>query len=177
VQLNTQGLLMDSVRRIDEMAQFRLRLPSGNLFVVRRKPPTGALEPEEKELYDLCTGEKTILDLARDMRISEFEATRHVYHLLQGGFVAASPTPQAAPGEAKKNDPADVARVFNLIFKEILSEVAKHEVGHEFVGAANTALQSEAATRSPFLKGITFSDDGALDGPKLHACCSRRSPR
>lgn len=173
VQLNTQGLLMDSVRRIDEMAQFRLRLPSGNLFVVRRKPPTPALDPEERQLYDLCTGEKTILDLARDMRISEFEATRHVYHLLQGGFVGSSPTPQAAPGEAKKNDPADVARVFNLIFKEVLAEVTKHELAREFIGAANTALQSEAATRSPFLKGITFSPEGSLDGTKLLANVNR----
>ncbi len=173
VQLNTQALLMDSVRRIDEMAQFRIRLPSGELFVVRRKPPTPALEPEEKALYDLCSGELTILDLAREMRISEFEATRHVYNLMQGGFVAASPTAQAAPGEAKKNDPGDVARVFNLIFKEVLSEVAKHELAHEFIGAANTALQSEAAPRSPFLKGITFSQEGVLDGGKLLANVNR----
>src|SRR5262249_38687058 len=108
-----------------------------------------------------------ILDLAREMRVSEFEATRHVYHLLQGGYVATSPTPAASPGEAKKNDPGDVARVFNLIFKEILGEVAKHEVANEFIAAANSAVQSEAATRSPFLRGLLFAKDGTLDVDKL----------
>jgi hypothetical protein len=167
VQLNTQGLLMDSVRRIDEMAQFRLKLPSNKLYISRRKPPGPALEPEERQVYDLCSGDRTLLDLAREMRISEFETTRHVYHLIQGGYVASATTPQMAPGESRKNDPAEVAKVFNRIFKEILAEVAKHEVATEFIAAANGALQSEAATRSPFLHGISFSRDATLDPTRL----------
>jgi hypothetical protein len=167
LQMNAQGLLMDSVRRIDEMAQFRRRLPSGKLFIVRRKPKSESLEPEEQRIYDLSTGERSVFDIAREMRLSEFDATKHLYHLIQGGFVAASPTPVGGTVAAKRNDPAEVARVFNQIFSEVLRDVARHQVGAEFLASANGALQSEATTRSPVLQGLFFGGDGALDADKL----------
>ena len=45
IQLSTQSLLMDSIRKIDELAHFRKRIPHGRLYVLRksvRRRPAGA---------------------------------------------------------------------------------------------------------------------------------------
>jgi hypothetical protein len=163
VQLHTQGLLMDAIRRIDEMAQFRLRLPSGKLFVARRKPADPALEDDERRALALCNGLRTLLDLARELRTGEFDATKLVYHLLQGGYVQVSATPQPVLEPAQRSDPAEVARVFDHIFREIVRAVAARGDAAGFVHAANGALATEANSRSHFLRGLAFGPNGALD--------------
>jgi hypothetical protein len=101
LSISMQGLLMDSIRKIDELAQFRKRIPHGKLFVVRKKAADGTLEPEEDQLLTSVDGSKTVIELGRAVKVSEFEATRIVYRLLEGGYVAVAQTsPNAVPAPA-----------------------------------------------------------------------------
>ena len=67
-----------------------------------------------------------------------------------------------AEDRLQKGDPNHVARVFNLIFKEIRDEVAKQGMELEFVAAANAALAGEALSSSPVLQGQAFDAAGVL---------------
>ena len=162
LRLNTQGLLMDSIRRIDEMAEFRKRIPSSGLYISKKKPADAELEPEEKIVYDLCTGDRTISELAMAARMTEFETTKVIHHLLSGGYVSKSETGTAAPAAKGPADPTAVARAFNGIFKEIVSEVDKLGMRREFVAAANNALVGQAG-KTPVLGKLQFAQDGTLD--------------
>lgn len=165
--LNTQGLLMDSIRRMDEMREFRKKLPSSRSYVVRRKPADDQLEPQERRIYDLVDGTRTVAEIAQLARLSEFEATKTLHHLVSGGYVAASPTP--AGGAARKPPDADeTLRVFNFIFKEILSEIRKVGMDHEFVAAANAAIAGQAE-RTPVIEGASFAADGSLSDSVLRS--------
>ncbi len=93
LNLSTQNLLMDSIRKIDEMAHFRKRIPHGRLYVIRKRASDGKLEPEEDQVLSLCTGQMNVLELGKAAKLSEFDATRVVYRLLEGGYAAVSPTP------------------------------------------------------------------------------------
>lgn len=176
VQLSTQALLMDAIRRIDEMAQFRSRLPTGKLFVSRRKPAGPALDEEERMVHALCNGARTILDLAREMRIGEFDATKIVYHLLQGGYVQTAARPQSTPDGLRRSDPSDVLGVFETIFTESVTAVSAHADASGFLQSVNGALVEEAQARSSFLAGITLAADGAIDRAKLLAALSAAIP-
>ncbi len=96
LSLSMQGLLMDSIRKIDEFAQFRKRVPHGKLYVVRKKVSDGKLEPEEDQLLSAVDGTKTVIELGRLCKVSEFDATRIVYRLLEGHYVQVSQTSAAA---------------------------------------------------------------------------------
>jgi hypothetical protein len=75
------------------------------------------------------------------------------------------PLPAARYGRV---DHHEVARVFNLIFREIRDEVAsKQGMATEFIAAANAALSGQALTSSPVLEGLELADDGTLPLPKL----------
>ncbi len=168
--LNTQGLLMDAIRRIDEMKEFRKRLPSPRTYMLRKKAAGADLDQQERALYSLCDGQRTVADLAQLAHLSEFDATKVLHHLVEGGFLTPSPTPGAnAPQTARPAEhltPERVTRVFNDIFKEILMEMRQKGAAAEFIGAANAAAAGQAA-KVPMLRGASFAPDGTLPEAQL----------
>jgi hypothetical protein len=180
LELSTQSLLMDAIRKIDEMAHFRNRIPHGRLYVTRKRETDGKLEPEEQGVLAAVDGRRTVLELGQRLKLSEFDVTKVIFRLLEGGYVGVSDRPQtlempavtvggpgpnapaSAPARASELDPREVLRVFNFIFKEILGEVERQGMSKEFLAHANAALAKQGLSTSPVLRGVTFERDGSL---------------
>ena len=188
LSLSMQGLLMDSIRKIDELAQFRKRIPHGALYVVRKRSSDGRLEKDEEALLGRVTGAATVVELGMASKISEFDATRIVYRLLEGGYVQLSATAQApappppaarttpsghqrppAVGLAGALDERRVLNVFNVIFREVRDEVARRGSLEAFLASANAALKGAGVSSSPVLSGLSFSREGVLDEAQVTA--------
>jgi hypothetical protein len=188
VQVSTQSLLMDSIRKIDEMAHFRKRIAHGRLHVLKKRASDGKLEEVEDRVLGLVNGERTVLEVGQAAKLSEFDVTRIVFRLLEGGYASVAersiasvahpvqevPAPGRAPelprapeSAARSKEPLAVVRVFNFIFREIRDEVAKQGKDRQFVAAANAALAGHALSSSPVLTGIFFDAEGSLDEGKL----------
>ncbi|MBF5042688.1 DUF4388 domain-containing protein [Aggregicoccus sp. 17bor-14] len=195
IQLSTQSLLMDSIRKIDEMAHFRKRIPHGRLYVARKRGSDGKLEEDEDRVLALLDGQRTLLELGRLAQLGEFDVTKVVFRLLEGGFASLSERPlasapaqgdaaraAAAPARAQPprsstpaaaapapgaQDALAVVRIFNFIFREIRDEVAKQAMDREFIAAANAALANQALSASPVLEGLGFAADGSLPEGRL----------
>ena len=176
LNLSMQSLLMDSIRKIDEMALFRKRIPHGRMVVTQKRASDGKLESDEDLVLASIDGERTVLELGQAARLSEFDVTRVVYRLLEGHYAAvhekAAPTPKgAAPARASQvpvgRDPRAVIRIFNFIYREIRDEVAKQKVEAPFLAAANAALAGQALSPSPVLSTLHFEVDGSLPERKL----------
>ena len=118
-----QGLLMEGVQRIDEMALFRDKIPNNDLCP---KPIPDAPEPTKLDktaqtVLALCTGEQSITDISRITGLGDFQTTKAVYHLLQ-----SKPVELHRP---RRIDPeATVALVsrFNEVLTDIFMAVATY---------------------------------------------------
>ncbi|KFE72369.1 DUF4388 domain-containing protein [Hyalangium minutum] len=196
IQLSTQSLLMDSIRKIDELAHFRKRIPHGRLYVGPKRASDGKLEADEDRVLALLDGRRTILELGFLAKLSEFDITKVVFRLLEGGYAVLSEQPlvPVAPSVSEKApvatpsrpapfvrqsrvDHREVVRVFNLIFKEIRDEVARKGMDSEFIAAANVALSGQALTSSPVLQGLSLAADGTLAEPQLIEAFERHRTR
>src|SRR5208282_1323010 len=107
----------------DELAYFRGRIPHGRLYVTKKRPSDGKLHPDEDQLLGLATGRRTVLELAASAHLSEFEATKVLFRLLEGGYASVSevPAPEAPAPAAASVEPAVAAvRTFNAIYAEVL---------------------------------------------------------
>lgn len=87
LHLPVQGLLMESMQRVDEMAVFRERIPSGDM----RPAPTAdagklALADSLRPVAALIDGRHSVLDIARALSLDEFQATKLVAQLLSVGY-------------------------------------------------------------------------------------------
>ncbi len=191
LSLSMNGLLMDSIRKIDELAQFRKRIPHGRLYVLPKKPYDGEeLEPEEQAVLAQINGERTVIEVGQRARFAEFDATRIVHHLMELGLAKVSEAAQSsapvstspsevipAPSASDTPEPAPkpvitaerIVTTFNVIFREVRDEVAQRETLEPFLISANAALKGNGVSTSPVLNGLSFSDDGVLDEGELLA--------
>jgi len=85
--LNVSGLLMEGVRRMDEMRFFREKVPNDE-FVPTPTNVTGNSH---------CDGKRSLNEIARTSGLLEFDVTRAIFQLLNGGYLTiAAPRPQGA---------------------------------------------------------------------------------
>jgi hypothetical protein len=90
LHLQAAGLLMEGVRRMDEVKYFRQRIPSDEHVPMRiagREGPPEKLAP----VHAACDGKRSIGDIGRACGLSEFEATHAVFQLMQSGFLQIRP--------------------------------------------------------------------------------------
>lgn len=177
VQLSTQSLLMDAIRKIDELQHFRQRIPHGRLYVSKRRPSDGKLHPDEDRLLALATGQRTVLELAQSAKLSEFDATKILFRLLEGGYASvselkhgevAAPPRGRSTSRASESEPAvRVVATFEEIFAEVLRDVASQGKASEFLAAANAALESRTLSESPVLRDLRLGTDGRFDSRKV----------
>jgi len=95
--LNVSGLLMEGVRRMDEMRFFREKVPNDE-YIPTPTHAAGRKAPEEAApVFALCDGKASIAEIGRTTGMLEFEVTRAVFQLMNAGVVTiASPRPQGA---------------------------------------------------------------------------------
>ena len=103
VRLNTEGLLMESMRRIDESARYRETFTSPAI-VLRPKPlasPPRELAPQTQRVLALVDGLRPLRDIVAQSKLVEFEAYEALHHLLDLGVIevslSAAPPPKVTP--------------------------------------------------------------------------------
>lgn len=89
ISINTQGLIMEGMRRIDEWPQIRTSLPSDNLvfIVVKDKDIPDNIGSEEKRLIEIIDGSKDLKTLAEVSGLGRFLTYQAVYNLKKMGLI------------------------------------------------------------------------------------------
>jgi hypothetical protein len=127
VRLNTEGLLMESMRRIDEIVRYRETL-SSSAMVLRPKPlavPPKEMSPQERRILPLIDGLRPLRDVVAQSKLVEFEAFEALHHLLDLGVIevslgAAPPkvtpiTPEAKPVPVRRTSNSFLAASVALV--------------------------------------------------------------
>lgn len=162
--VNTQSLLMDGIRRIDEMSLFLARIPGPRAYVRRRKPRRAiTLQPPETAVLSLVDGKSTVADIATRAHLSEFEATKILYHLAEAGYLEAITQPLDADPAARLR--AIVAGM-NELFRLVAATVP--EAGRPaFRAGVRGFLADSSQALAPVWARAAHTDDGALDEEAL----------
>lgn len=154
--LPVQGLLMEGVQRIDEMALFRDKIPHDGLCPV---PVPGAkegkLDDSARRVLERCDGVRTIEDISRLTGLGEFFTTKAVYQLLQSKMVTLRSPP--------KVDASQVVRLvskFNDVMQDIFVAVATY--GGLAQSRATIDAWIQGSGYGPFF-GEGVDDFGMLD--------------
>lgn len=158
--INTQGLLMDSVRQLDEMKEFRKKIPSSKVCPRARKEAEPNLASLEAQLLPYCDGERTISDLALLFRLSEFETTKAIYHLLDQGYLV--PNMAMLPTvERTVPTPIQVIEAFNEVFTMIFAVLRSLPNPPNILDEASNVLRLQSEL-FPIFQGIQLQSMGNL---------------
>lgn len=114
LSLGVNHLLIEGVRRMDEMSYFRQRIPSDEHVperVAGRGPPEAGFEA----VYAAVDGTRSVLDIGRVVGSGEFETTQALFQLVQSGhIVVRAPRPNGAGA---------IAALFNQAMSGLLAEL------------------------------------------------------
>jgi hypothetical protein len=113
VRLNTEGLLMESMRRIDEIVRYREMLSSPAMVL---RPRALAMSPkdmthQEQRVLPLVDGLKPLRDIVVQSKLVEFDVYEALHHLFELGVIevslgAAPPKVTPIPEDRKFEEPA-----------------------------------------------------------------------
>jgi hypothetical protein len=163
--MNTQSLLMDGIRRIDEMSLFRARVPGPDAFLKRREPQRPVtLKPVEHSLLDLVDGHRTVAEVATAAHVSEFDATKILYHLAEAGYVEAVAEPAASVDPAARLEA--IARGINDALRAVVAAVPE-PARSAFHASARVFLADPRSPLAALFVRLVPAPDGALDEAAL----------
>jgi hypothetical protein len=171
LQLETKMLLMEGVRRIDEMVYFRKKIPSSAAIFNRTTPAPSAvndLEGSQAMAYAAVDGARDVAAIARETRLGEFEATKAIFGLLQQGAIkAAAATDSRTFHLARAPKPlVQIIDNFNYVFARVYAAVAAFQK-EETLERAVTSFVRGKTDYAPLFTGIDSTVGGMLSGERL----------
>lgn len=157
--VNTQALLMDGIRRIDEMSLFRARIPGPGTVLRRREPRRPVpLNAGEQQLLALIDGRRSVAELAAAAHLNEFDATKTLYHLAEAGYA------EAAGGGAGDAPLEAIAEVLGELLQLATASVPPERRG-AYLDAVRTFLADPQSLHAPLWQGLALHEDGTIDRP------------
>lgn len=152
--LNLNQLLMEGATQMDEMRYFRQRIPSSE-YIPKQLSQSDEFSEEMRQIYLQIDGKASIVDIVRQTGMSEFQATKKIFQLLQLNAVQILP-PMA------KTDPQQIIEIANRILLQI------HQAS-DLVDRGK-ALRSNLSRFTDKAYQIMFHEAGpAIDGTFLPA--------
>ncbi len=171
LHLDTQSLLLESLRRIDEMAYFRSKLPSPDVVLGRRPNQTPPeLSGRTMAVFKLVDDRRSLGEIASESRLGEFEATKAAFELLQRGLVAV----RAATAVVREMPPtllptasgSELVDAYNGGLRRLhvlLGEKRKPTLLAEGVAA----FVSGSVRFAALMEGVVVTGDGTLPRARL----------
>lgn len=158
--VSTQSLLMDGIRRIDELSLFQARIPGPGAVLRRREGGRAqTLRPTENALLALVDGRRTVAEIATAAHLNEFDATKILFHLSEAGLVEV--VAGAGPATEAERVPA-VVRGLNELLRAV-GQAVPAGARAAFLDAAQRFLWDAASPFAPLLRELTVAGDGGLD--------------
>jgi hypothetical protein len=165
--VSTQTLLMDGIRRIDEMSLFRARIPGPQAYLRRREPRRAVtLNPLEHTLLALVDGRRTVAAIATAAHLNEFDATKILYHLAEAGYVEAVGEPAAAVDPAARL--GAIASGMNELLRAVLAAIPAPG-RTAFLASARSYLADGGSTFAKLWGRLVPLPDGSLAEQPLRA--------
>ena len=160
--VSTQALLMDGIRRIDELSLFRARIPGPAAFLRRRQPARPVtLQPLEQQLLGLVDGQRTVAQVAAAAHLGEFDATKVLYHLAEAGYLEAAEEAAVVVVNAQGPRLAALAEGYADLLRLVTAAIpTPPRPGlHSDVAAQ---LRDPGAPFAPIFHGLAPAEDGAI---------------
>ncbi|MEZ4473527.1 MAG: DUF4388 domain-containing protein [bacterium] len=146
--LNAQSLLMEGLRRMDEMAYFRERIPEdGMRLVARPDADVSELGARERLVLRMLQKPRTVEQVSRACRYGDFETMKILFHLKQSGHVdlvaehTEPPAAESVEDDRVGSETGTMVDTFNTVFERIYQAIARHGQQQALQKGLETFLQ------------------------------------
>ncbi|MGE3062288.1 MAG: DUF4388 domain-containing protein [bacterium] len=106
IKINTQALMMEGMRRIDEWPNIQLLLPNTDIYfkTADNAAIPANLGPEEERLIQIISPDKSLEELIRTSGLGKFLTYQAVYNLLKMNLIVKTKKTAAVETKSKSRD-------------------------------------------------------------------------
>ncbi|MBW2526660.1 MAG: DUF4388 domain-containing protein [Deltaproteobacteria bacterium] len=158
LNLSVNALLMEGVRRMDEMECFRARIPSSMHVPARIDGQQVPSDHEHFAVWEAVDDARCVEEIGRVLGQGEFEATRALFQLMQAGFIAVAPP--------RPTGPTAIVALFNQAIAKVLVEVDKIDAGEDIRGQL-ASFATASGVYDALFGGAGPAPDGTLDADRI----------
>ncbi len=152
LSIDTQGLMMDSLRIFDEWSVFKGRITQNSVFVRTGKPEEG-LDSDSIDLLNLVDGESDLTRVADQYGLEAFETAKRLNELMESGHIAMKEAVSAEEAPvAPEAGPKKIPGLSLLVLAVALAALALSVVG--YMARADGGLERVRAAEA--LEGLRF---------------------
>ncbi|HKR65010.1 MAG TPA: DUF4388 domain-containing protein [Thermoanaerobaculia bacterium] len=176
LQINTSSVIMEGIRRLDESARIREKVPSLDLVFARVQgvtPDFAELDMSESEIaiFNNIDGRSTVRELTGRSELTEFEVTRILFQLLSARLIEPAHEEKSfRPVFLDVEDSPELLKVistyndmFGRLFESLEKKVGEDQARDIFM----TILQN--AETDELWSGVFFDQYGRFDENMLIA--------
>lgn len=160
-KLNTQNIMMEGFRRLDEWQILREKIPGDHIVpqLLEDKNPPESLPPAPRQILGLVDGKRTVAELMKASGKGPFVVYRMLYDLQKLGLLTLPN--QAAVRNKKKGSGATIGE-FNRLFRTITRELSQFS-GFNLESSYRAFVTNLPQNARTILDGIPINAQGQLD--------------
>jgi DNA-binding MarR family transcriptional regulator len=176
LQINTSSVIMEGIRRLDESARIREKIPSLDVIFVKVPgvvPDFGALDMTDVEIavYTNIDGTLNVRELTGRSDLTEFDVTRILFQLLSARLIEIAPEERSfRPVFLDVEDSPELLKVistYNDMFGRLFEALEKR-VGEDHAREIFMTILQNAET-DELWSGVFFDQYGRFDENMLIA--------
>ncbi len=152
------SLMMEGVRRMDEMSCFRARIPSSDFVPAKNHSARISPDHEHFAVFHEIDGVKSIDDIGRALGMGQFDATRAVFQLMQSNLASAT-TP-------RPTTPVAIVDLFNEAISLVLAKVDEVGGGRD-VREQLASFATASGVYDALFREAGPKRDGRLDSQRI----------
>lgn len=170
LSINAQSMLMEGLRRMDELSYFRQKIPDRRTRIAARGgADPGTLEPRERVVLEMLDEPYSVEDITFRSRLGEFETMKVVFHLVQAGFAEVVEerdfASEGVDSDTLGAEMSNMVDTFNSVFHRIYQAISRHGRQDALEQGLETFLQFYGFVE--LFQGVTFDREGRLDKDQL----------
>jgi|YelNatPaOPRAMG01_1025707.scaffolds.fasta_scaffold01254_13 hypothetical protein len=167
--LNTQRMLMEGYRRLDEWKLITQKFPSDETRVrLTSRMPNIELTQNMQAMVKLIKGDMSISEIIRLTQLGRFYTYKILYTLLNAGLIEiVGEKEQEKPLDNVTIQVLDIVKKYNIIFNKLFKVIKEanpkfnqNELFDNFVSELSDSLKN-------LFNGVSLNKDGELDETKL----------
>lgn len=164
LSMNTQNLIMEGLRRIDEQAVYMQKVKSLDAVPVSTgKTPNDLNSTSQKMLALVQAGVSDVTELLRRSGVGEFDGLRLLSQLIDRDVV----TMEEAPSATVEGDFSEIITIFNGVLVAMYKVVSSKNP--EFLQELNRFLFDLPQPFSYVFRQVSLREDGSVDGGRILA--------
>lgn len=167
VPFNTQKLLMEGFRRMDEWPLILEYIPSEDAVMeIVSTPSSGQLNPIMQQVFEQLDGQRDVAEVIRMSQLGEFNGFRVLYQLAKAGMIrqkGKAKVPQEEKEiEEKEGDRKirDIVEKYNELYQQIYTSIADRINVQEALGSF---FDDTSSRFKKLFEGVQMDEKGILD--------------